>query len=73
MYGFYYLGTPLLRSEYVRIANPQLSSTIIQEYGLHAYSSDGNVTFEVVKGMYGLPQTGPLAQQRLIAHLAKAN
>ena len=29
--------------------------------------------FEVVKGMYELPQAGLLAQQRLIAHLAKAN
>ena len=68
----YYLGTPLKRPEYVRIATKHLSDTIIREYDLDKMSTDGYVYFEVVKGMYGLPQAGLLAQQRLIAHLAKS-
>ena len=67
----YYLGTPLKRPEYVRIASKHLSDTIIREYDLNQFSTDGYVYFEVAKGMYGLPQAGLLAQQRLIAHLAK--
>ena len=69
----YYLGTPLLRPEYLRIATKQLSDTIVTEYNLNEYCTDGYVYFEVVKGMYGLPQAGLLAQQRLVAHLAKSD
>lgn len=68
----YYLGTPLLRPEYVRIAIKDLSDTIITEYGLDSFCVEGHVYFEVMKGMYGLPQAGLLAQQRLISHLAQS-
>jgi hypothetical protein len=68
----YYLNTPLLRSEYVRVGKSQISSTIVSEYKLEAYLIDDYYYFEVVKGMYGLPQSGLLAQQRLIKHLEKS-
>jgi hypothetical protein len=68
----YYLNTPLLRSEYVRVGKGQISSTIVSEYNLDAYLLDGYYYFEVEKGMYGLPQSGLLAQQRLIKHLEKS-
>jgi hypothetical protein len=68
----YYLNTPLLRSEYVRLGKGQVSATIIEEFQLEAYLIDGYYYFEVMKGMYGLPQSGLLAQQRLIKHLEKS-
>jgi hypothetical protein len=68
----YYLNTPLLRSEYVRVGKGQISSTIVAEYKLETYLLDDYYYFEVVKGMYGLPQSGLLAQQRLIKHLEKS-
>ncbi len=68
----YYLGTPLLRPEYIRIARKQLSATICSEYSLDDVCTDGYVYFEIVKGMYGLPQAGLLAQKRLIKHLSAA-
>ena len=68
----YYLGTPMERSEYMRMTRKQISDTIMQEYDLDKYCVDGVVHFEVVKGMYGLPQAGLLAQQRMVKHLATA-
>jgi hypothetical protein len=67
----YYLNTPLLRPEYMRIMRKQLSETIIAEYGWEQYFVDDMIYFQINKGMYGLPQAGLLAQQRLIAHIAK--
>ena len=52
------------------IAIKDLSDTIIAEYGLDSFRVDGHVYFEVMKGMYGLPQAGLLAQQR--SHLAQS-
>jgi hypothetical protein len=41
------------------------------KHKLDAYLNNNSVLFEINKGMYGLPQAGLLAQQRLIAHLAQ--
>ena len=67
----YYLNTPLPRPEYLRISTKFLPSDIVIKYDLNKYVHNKSVLFEVTKGMYGLPQAGLLAQQRLIAHLAK--
>jgi hypothetical protein len=69
----FYLNTPMLRYEYVRLALQDIPDGIIQEYNLHDIATpDGHVYIEVRKGMYGLPQAGLLAQQllekRLNAH-----
>ena len=69
----YYLGTPLLRPEYVRIPTRLLPTSTIDRHNLHPYISNGSALFQVSKGMYGLPQAGLLAQQRLIEHLAAHN
>lgn len=66
----YYLMTPLPRSEYLRITLKQIPTSIISKYDLTRFIHRGAVLFEVTKGMYGLPQAGLLAQQRLITHLA---
>jgi hypothetical protein len=66
----YYLNTPLLRPEYMRMTRRQISPIIMAEYDLEQYFDGDIMHFEVNKGMYGLPQAGLLAQNRLIAHLA---
>ena len=66
----YYLGTPMKRSEYMRVHRRQLSAPIIAELDLEPYLCDDIIHFEVTKGMYGLPQAGLLAQKRLVSHLA---
>ena len=65
----YYLGTPLLRPEYIRIPSRMIPTTTQTAHNLLPYVHNDYVLFQVNKGMYGLPQAGLLAQQRLIAHL----
>jgi hypothetical protein len=65
----YYLGTPMARPEFLRMTRKQLSQTIIDEYTLEPYFVNDIIHFQVNKGMYGLPQAGLLAQQRLVTHL----
>ena len=67
----YYLGTPLLRPEYMRMTRKQVSATIIEEYGYEDYFVNDVLYFQINKGMYGLPQAGILAQDRLVAHIAE--
>ena len=69
----YYLGTPLLRPEYLRIGTKFLSTASIEAHQLSPYLHNGSVLFEVTKGMYGLPQSGLLAQQRLISRSARVH
>jgi hypothetical protein len=67
----YYLGTPLLRPEYVRIPSRFLPAEVITTHRLQPFIHSDTVLFEISKCMCGLPQAGLLAQQRLIAHLAQ--
>lgn len=66
----YYLGTPLTRPEYIRIPIRMIPHTKMNTHALRPFIDHQSILFEVTKGMYGLPQAGLLAQQRLIAHLA---
>lgn len=66
----FYLGTPLARPEFMRIQLRLLPDSILDELGLRPFISSGTVTFQIDKGMYGLPQAGLLAQDRLVGHLA---
>jgi hypothetical protein len=67
----YYLGTPLLRPEYMRSSRKQVSATIIAEYGYEDYFINDMLYFQINKGMYGLPQAGLLAQNRLVVRIAE--
>jgi hypothetical protein len=71
----FYLGTPLPRTEYMRISMRHIPILIQKKYNIYksdaVYQSKGSVLVAIDKGMYGLPQAGLLAQQKLIAHLAK--
>ena len=68
----FYLGTPLDRPEYVRIQYSIIPNEFILEYNLATYVHNGWVYFEISKGVYGLKQSGKLANdlltERLSAH-----
>ena len=66
----YYLGTPLSRPEYMRIPLSLIPACIIDKHALQPFIYNDRILFEINKGMYGLPQAGLLAQQRLFSHLA---
>jgi len=44
---------------------------VIDEYNLKELANDGWVYMEIRKGMYGLPQAGQIAHDKLVKHLAK--
>jgi hypothetical protein len=66
----YYLGTPLPRSEYMKMLLSRFPEEIIQKYNLNALAVDGWVYIEIRKGMCGLKQAGLLANQLLQTRLA---
>jgi hypothetical protein len=66
----FYLNTPLGRFEYVVINLSSLPQDIIDEYGLLELAHDGRVYIEIQKSMYGLPQSGILANELLQQRLA---
>ena len=58
----FYLMTPLLQPEYIRIKLSDLPEEIIQQYKLNDKANKNGMVFvKVTKGMYGLPQSGLLA------------
>jgi hypothetical protein len=59
----YYLGTPLPRFEYMIMLLSGFPEEIVQKYDLNALAVDGWVCIEIRKGMYGLKQSGLLANQ----------
>ena len=66
----FYLGTPLPSPEYMRINLDHIPAEVIAKYNMDKYKLNGAIVVEVNKGIYGLPQAGILAQDRLIKHLA---
>eukprot|EP00804_Cyclotella_cryptica_P003940 CCRYP_020905-RB/>CCRYP_020905-RB protein AED:0.37 eAED:0.37 QI:0/-1/0/1/-1/0/1/0/231 len=61
----FYLGTPLDRPEFVHIHLDNIPEEFINKYDLTHHVRDGWVYFKIVKGVYGLPQSGILANQLL--------
>ena len=58
--------TPLSRPEYIRIKITDLPDGIIAEYKLtEKATKDGSIYIKANKGMYGLPQSGLLANELL--------
>ena len=58
----FYLMTPLKRPEYVRINIRDIPDEIFQEYKLtEKAETNGSVYVQANRGMYGLPQSGLLA------------
>ena len=62
----FYLNTPVARYKYMRLKISDLPQDFINEYKLHDKTTkDGYVYLEIRKGVYGLPQSGVLAQKLL--------
>ena len=70
--GNFYTNSKLESSEYMRIHLSQIPKEIIDEYEVMQYvESDGYVYVEITGAMYGLAQSGRIANQDLRKHLAK--
>ena len=68
----FYLGTPMERPEYMRLPIKIIPQEIIEKYKLRDIESEGWVYVKIVKGMYGLPQAGKIANDLLTKRLKKA-
>ena len=71
--GNFYLATPMERKEYLRIPITLIPQEFMDMYKLHEKVKNGYVYCEIVRGMYGLPQAGILANQLLKKRLAVHN
>jgi hypothetical protein len=67
----FYLGTPMARYEYMFLPISLIPQEIIDEYNLMEKVHNGRIYIEIQRGMYGLPQSGILAQDLLTKRLAK--
>ena len=68
----FYLMTPLPRHEFLRLKLSDMPDNVIEHYGLKAKATpDGYVYVRCKRGMYGLPQSGLLAQELLEKRLNK--
>ena len=59
------------RSEYSRIKLSVIPQEIIDEYNLLDYKHNGWIYFEIVRGCYGLPQSGRISNDLLCNQLNK--
>ena len=60
------------RSEYVCIKFSDIPQELIEEYDLREISQNGLIYFEILRGCYGLPQSGRLANELMRTRLEKA-
>jgi hypothetical protein len=67
----YYLGTPLPRTEYMRLQRKHIPACTVKHFALEQYWHHDTILVAIDKGIYGLPQAGRLAQERLFRHLAQ--
>ena len=68
----FYLGSPMVRPEYLRLPIKLIPDEIIQQYKLKDIEEDGWVYVKIVGGMYGLPQAGKIANELLVKRLRSA-
>jgi hypothetical protein len=66
----FYLNTKMERYKYMRLPISIIPKEIIDQYGLLPLVHNGYVYIEIRKGMYGLPQAGIIANNKLRKHLA---
>ena len=67
----FYLCTPFNRYEYMRMPIELIPPEFIKEYGLDKKIKNGYVYIEILGGIYGLPQSGILANKLLKERLAE--
>lgn len=68
----FYLDTPMPQPEYMYVPRQMVPQEIIDKYNLEPLFRNDIILAKINKGMYGLPQAGRLAYNRLWRHLAKA-
>ena len=66
----FYLQTPLDRPEYIKVKLSDIPEEFIAQYNLRHRVHNDWVFFEIRKGIYGLPQSGILANNLLTKRLA---
>ena len=69
----FYLDTPMEKPEYVRVKLEDVPQEFVEEYHLLENERHGWVYFEIVRGCYGLPQSGKLANNLLSTRLEDAH
>ena len=68
----FYLQTPMDQPDYVRIKLSDIPQEFIEEYNITQLVHNGWIYFEIIRGCYGLPQSGRLANDLLHTCLEKA-
>ena len=69
----FYLNTPMERPEYLRMKMANFPDDVIEHYKLKdKVDAKGNLYVKCMKGMYGLPHVGIIAQRLLEERLNKA-
>ena len=68
----FYLQTPMDPPEYVRIKLSDIPQEFIEEYNITQLVQNRWIYFEILRGCYGLPQSGRLANEFLHTRLKKA-
>ena len=66
-----YPNNPMKTYEYMKLPLENIPEEIIQQYNLRNLTHKGFVYMEIQKGMYGIPQAGKIANDKLKLHLAK--
>ena len=61
----FYLATPLDDPEYMRIQAALVPQEFIDKYELQDKIKDGYIYMRIIRGIYGLPQSGKLANDLL--------
>jgi len=68
----FYVGTPMEKEEWMAIRLDQLPEGVASDTRIQQLVRGDRLLVRVDKGIYGLPQAGRLARDRLVTHLAKA-
>jgi len=68
--GDFYLGSSLERDEYMWLTRDQVPEDIVAQYGPSVIWQGDRTMVRVTKGIYGLPQAGRLAHEKLVRLLA---
>ena len=68
----FYLETPLPKPRYMRMKLDIIPEEIIDKYNLREIAHNGWVYIRIIRGMYGLPESGILANQLLKKRLLKS-
>ena len=68
----FYLNNPMNIYEYMKLSLDVMPEEIIQQYNLRNLAHKRFVYMKIQKGMYGLPQAGKTANDKLKLNLAKS-